>query len=119
MATVLVYTVRRGDPAEADETMRALLDLRTVRIIDVPPLSALASASIVRDRLGLEVDDDVSRACHSASGGNPLLLKMIADAISINSAPSVQAGGRAGWSGIVPPRRGAAGRPFRAVPTAC
>ncbi len=102
MPTVLVYTVRRGDPAEADETLRALLDLRTVSIIDVPQLSALASASIVRERLGIEVDDDVSRACHSASGGNPLLLKMIADAISIDSAPSVQRVEELGGAALAP-----------------
>lgn len=45
-----------------------------VDVVHPSPLSAAASAAVVRGRLGPSVPDDVCRACHTATGGNPFLL---------------------------------------------
>ncbi len=38
------------------------------------PLSRSAAAALVRQRLGEDADEEFSKACHTATGGNPLLL---------------------------------------------
>lgn len=38
------------------------------------PLSASAALELVRERLGADADEDFCRACHTATGGNPLFL---------------------------------------------
>jgi DNA-binding CsgD family transcriptional regulator len=43
-------------------------------VIALQPLSWAASAELVRDRLGAEAQDELCRACHVASAGNPFLL---------------------------------------------
>ncbi len=39
------------------------------------PLSQSASVALARERLGAEADEDFCRACHTATGGNPLFLR--------------------------------------------
>ncbi len=39
------------------------------------PLSEFAAVGLVREHLGASADDDFCRACHTATGGNPLFLR--------------------------------------------
>ncbi len=39
------------------------------------PLSQPASVTVARERLGADADEDFCRACHTATGGNPLFLR--------------------------------------------
>ncbi len=39
------------------------------------PLSQSAAAALARERLGPDVDEEFCRACHTATGGNPLFLR--------------------------------------------
>ncbi len=45
------------------------------------PLSPPAAADLVRERLGQDVDEVFAAACHSATGGNPLLLEELLKAL--------------------------------------
>jgi DNA-binding CsgD family transcriptional regulator len=72
---VLLLVARRtgespADPALVDE----LLSLAEGKPIRPAPLGPAAAARLVRAALGDEATDDFCRACHTATGGNPLLL---------------------------------------------
>lgn len=62
-------------PAENGAGVLAqLLHDLDVELVRPAPLSTVASAALVRARLGPDVSDAVCRACHTATGGNPFLL---------------------------------------------
>jgi DNA-binding CsgD family transcriptional regulator len=72
------------------------------------PLSPHAAAALVRERLGAEAAEDFCRACHSATGGNPLFLRELLGALdaagivpSATAAEEVQAVGPAAVSRFV------------------
>ena len=45
------------------------------------PLSESAAAALARERLGTEAADEFCRACHTATGGNPLFLRELLGAL--------------------------------------
>jgi DNA-binding CsgD family transcriptional regulator len=53
------------------------------------PLSEAAVADLVRDRLGDEADAPFAASCHSATGGNPLLLNELLKALETEGIPPV------------------------------
>jgi DNA-binding CsgD family transcriptional regulator len=56
------------------------------------PLSESAAASLTRERLGSHADDEFCRACHTATGGNPLFLRELLGALgSAGVVPSASA----------------------------
>ena len=56
------------------------------------PLSESASVDLARERLGAEAADEFCRACHRATGGNPLFLRELLGALeAAGVAPSVDA----------------------------
>ena len=56
------------------------------------PLSESAAVKFVRERLGSEADDAFCRACHAATGGNPLFLRELLHALAAAAVvPSAQA----------------------------
>ena len=56
------------------------------------PLSAAAALVLARDRLGAEADETFCRACHIATGGNPLFLSELLRGIEAEGlAPSAAA----------------------------
>jgi DNA-binding CsgD family transcriptional regulator len=72
------------------------------------PLSQSAAAALARERLGLEAADEFCRACHTATGGNPLFLRELLRALdaagvvpSSAAASEVQAVGPAAVSRFV------------------
>jgi DNA-binding CsgD family transcriptional regulator len=82
------------------------------------PLSPSAAADLVRERLGAEADDEFCRACHTASGGNPLFLRELLTALqaaavvpSAAAASEVQAVGPAAVSRFVLHRLARLGTP--------
>ncbi|MFL5863787.1 MAG: ATP-binding protein, partial [Solirubrobacteraceae bacterium] len=55
-------------------------------------LSELAAAAMTRERLGSDADEEFCRACHIATGGNPLFLRELLRALSsAGVAPSAEA----------------------------
>jgi DNA-binding CsgD family transcriptional regulator len=75
LGVLVVATVRSGDRASAPELLDGLLTLAT-ETMRPSPLGARAAACIVREQLGTATDS-FCRACHAATGGNPLLLRAL------------------------------------------
>ena len=72
------------------------------------PLSESASVALARERLGAEAAEEFCRACHRATGGNPLFLRELLSALdaagvapSAGAASEVQAVGPAAVSRFV------------------
>ena len=56
------------------------------------PLSEPAAAALARERLGADAAEEFCRACHTATGGNPLFLRELLNAVdAARIAPSVAA----------------------------
>jgi DNA-binding CsgD family transcriptional regulator len=79
---VLVVCGLRPSEPEADQTLlgEIAVDPDTV-LIRPRPLSEPAVADLVRGRLHETADDAFSAACHTATGGNPLLLNELLKAL--------------------------------------
>jgi DNA-binding CsgD family transcriptional regulator len=80
------------------------------------PLSRSAAVALARERLGAEADEEFCRACHAATGGNPLFLRELLGALhtagvvpSAAAASEVQAVGSAAVSRFVLHRLAALG----------
>src|SRR5215218_2157059 len=72
LRVLVVATVRGGDRATAPELLDHVLSL-ACETIRPSPLGGGAAAQVVRTELGTATDR-FCRACHAATGGNPLLL---------------------------------------------
>jgi DNA-binding CsgD family transcriptional regulator len=70
---LLVVATRPAEPGAAQELLDALMMAPTAAVLRPAPLSAGATAAVVRGRLP-EAVDAFSAACHRATGGNPFLL---------------------------------------------
>ena len=75
LPVLVVATVRGGDRATAPALLDHALALAS-ETIRPSPLGAAAAARIVRTQLGTATDS-FCRACHAATGGNPLLLQAL------------------------------------------
>jgi DNA-binding CsgD family transcriptional regulator len=77
-------------------------------VLQLRPLSESASVALARERLGAEAAEEFCRACHRATGGNPLFLRELLSALdaagvapSAGAASEVQAVGPAAVSRFV------------------
>jgi DNA-binding SARP family transcriptional activator len=102
LPVLVAASVRTGEPV-ADELLLTELaqDPATVGVRP-RPLSAAATATLVRDRLGAEADQQLTAACQEVTAGNPLLVRQLLAALAAEdldagaSAADVRAiGGRA------------------------
>jgi ATP/maltotriose-dependent transcriptional regulator MalT len=75
LPVLVAATLRSGDRVSAPELLDGLLSLAS-ETVRPSPLGARAAARIVRARLGTATDS-FCRACHTATGGNPLLLRAL------------------------------------------
>ena len=85
-------------------------------VLQPRPLSESASVALARERLGAEAAAEFCRACHRATGGNPLFLRELLGALeaagvapSVDAASEVQAVGPAAVSRFVLHRLAALG----------
>jgi tetratricopeptide (TPR) repeat protein len=75
-----ISMVLAGRPPEHTESEVAALwsqmGSRPAAVVLYPrPLSESAALALTRERLGAEAEEDFGRACHTATGGNPLFLR--------------------------------------------
>jgi DNA-binding SARP family transcriptional activator len=105
---LLVGTVRTGEQHEDDGLLAELALEPSALVLRPAPLSAAASAGIVADRLGPPASPLFTRACHAATGGNPLLLRQLLRALEADRvrpdaahADTVVAVGSRAMSGMV------------------
>ena len=92
----MLLTGRPPDPAAADAgSLWAQVASRPqAGVLHPQPLSQSASVAMARERLGAEADEEFCRACHEATGGNPLFLRELLSALhAAGVTPSVDAAG--------------------------
>lgn len=71
---LVVLASRRGEPGAEADLLRSLWQEIGERPIEPGLLSERAVARLVRERLGPQSAEDLCRACHQATRGNPFLL---------------------------------------------
>ena len=77
----IVVGLRLAEPGEAPALLSRILSDPVSTIIQPMPLSPLAAARLVCERLSRDADADFCAACHAITGGNPLLLQELGDAV--------------------------------------
>lgn len=77
---LLVAAGRVPDPEARSPLWAELADDRSGSVLRPRPLSASAAAKLVRARLPA-ADEEFCRACHEATGGNPLFLRELLSAL--------------------------------------
>jgi DNA-binding CsgD family transcriptional regulator len=74
LPVLLALTARPNEPDAEVEMLRGLTTALNIPVIRPALLSEAATETIVRRRLGPNASEEVIRACHLATGGNPLLV---------------------------------------------
>lgn len=77
---VLVMSTRDGDPDAEQVTVRELARTATV-VTQLRPLSPDGVESLVHEYFGPMRDNAFALACHSTSGGNPMMLTLLLNGI--------------------------------------
>jgi DNA-binding CsgD family transcriptional regulator len=72
---VVVVGVRPGEPGEDPGVLGQIVSDPLAHVMRPAPLSADATARLVRATLAYEADDAFCAACHQETGGNPQLLR--------------------------------------------
>ena len=80
LPVLLLAAARPADP-DGEELWRELTSDPAAEILRPGTLSEPAVAQVLRSRLGTEVDEKFSAACHEATGGNPLFLRELVAAL--------------------------------------
>ena len=110
LRVAMLLAGRPPDSAVADGgSLWALVASRPqTGVLQPRPLSPTASAALTRERLGAEAAEEFCRACHEATGGNPLFLRELLSALdaagvepTAGAAGEVQAVGPAAVSRFV------------------
>jgi DNA-binding CsgD family transcriptional regulator len=71
----MVLAGRPGEPDGVAASLWSQIASRPSAVLLQPhPLSSAAATALARDRLGESADETFCRACHEATGGNPLFL---------------------------------------------
>ncbi|HEY2764602.1 MAG TPA: AAA family ATPase [Pseudonocardiaceae bacterium] len=92
LALLVVVGLR---PAESAADQHLLAQITTdplATMVRPAPLSAQASAQLVRGVLDATAEDEFCLACHTATGGNPLLLRELADTAAAEGLAATAAG---------------------------
>jgi DNA-binding CsgD family transcriptional regulator len=87
LRVVLAAAVRPGEGTDAAGLPAPLLEV-AASVLRVGPLSEAGSEALVRRALGPRADEELCRACHEATGGNPFYLR------ELTAALKTEAGGR-------------------------
>ena len=114
---LVATTLRSTDPGVDPALVADIAHSPATRAVRPGPLSAEAVAELVRERLGPNAEPEFCAACHSATGGNPLLLGQLLTALEGDSVkPDAQQrrrGARHRPAGGLPRRAAAPGPPAR------
>ena len=92
----MLLTGRPPDPAgdEAGPLWAHMASRPSAVALYPRPLSEPAAVALARERLGAEAAEEFCRACHTATGGNPLFLRELLRALdAAGIAPSATAAG--------------------------
>jgi DNA-binding CsgD family transcriptional regulator len=87
LPVLVAGAIRAGEPAIDPALLANLSDQRSVQVIKPRALSEAAATALIRSRLGKDADPEFSAASHHVTGGNPLLLAELVDAVRDDSIP--------------------------------
>ncbi len=87
LPVVLVASLRRSEPGADEALLGELTSDPQTQLIMPRLLTAAAVAEVVRDRLGEGVEPAFAKACHAATGGNPLLLEELLKTLAADQVP--------------------------------
>ncbi|MEV0897575.1 AAA family ATPase [Actinoplanes sp. NPDC049802] len=91
---VTVLAIRSGEPAADPMLLGELLSAATTAPIRPGPLDRIATAELIREILP-SATGELIRDCHAAAGGNPFLIRMLAE--DDRTTPSTGTAGIARW----------------------
>jgi DNA-binding CsgD family transcriptional regulator len=92
---LLVVAARPAEPGAEEVLLEPLRNDPLTRVLRPAPLSEAAARLIVRAAFSRRADARLCRACQGATGGNPLLLRMLAHALRAEGVhPTAPDGGR-------------------------
>jgi predicted ATPase len=83
LPVLLLATVRTGEPDADEDLLEAIRQAPTISL-SPSPLSPKAVGSIVAGRLDQEPEDEFVAACHTATGGNPLLVRELVAGLELD-----------------------------------
>jgi DNA-binding CsgD family transcriptional regulator/tetratricopeptide (TPR) repeat protein len=83
LPVLLLATIRTGEP-DADEDLLDAVRQAPAVSLSPAPLSAPAVGSIVASRLGERPEEAFVAACHTATGGNPLLVRELVAGLELD-----------------------------------
>jgi DNA-binding CsgD family transcriptional regulator len=78
----IVAGLRPAEPGEAPALLSQIVSDPRALVVQPAPLSLAATAQLVRATLSPGADDALCIACHEITGGNPLLLRDLRNAIT-------------------------------------
>lgn len=81
LCVTLVLALREGDPGEDEPHLHHLTE-RAPSVLRLRPLPPEGTVDVVRAHFGRPVDPARAQACHEATGGHPLLVTAILDALT-------------------------------------
>lgn len=88
---LLVVAARHAEPAAEGALLEPLRNDPLTRLLHPAPLSEAAASLIVRAAFSPRADAELCRACRDATGGNPLLLRMLSHTLRAEGAdPTAQ-----------------------------
>jgi DNA-binding CsgD family transcriptional regulator/tetratricopeptide (TPR) repeat protein len=89
---LMVLGLRPAEPSVNQHLLAYITTDPLSRVVRPAPLSKKASAQLVRTVLAGQPEDAFCLACHTATGGNPLLLRELADAAAAEGLEATAAG---------------------------
>lgn len=89
---LLVLAIRPAEPTVDQHLITQISTDPLATVLHPAPLSQQASAQLVRTVLTANAADAFCLACHTATGGNPLLLRELADAVAAEGLAATAAG---------------------------
>lgn len=81
LPVLLVVAARPGEPGPHEAVLQPLRGDPLTTVLRPFPLTTVAAATVVQSVFSPDADDELCRECRSATGGNPLLLGMLARAL--------------------------------------
>src|SRR5262245_8918462 len=105
---VLVVGLRQSEPGVDPALLAQVVADPLATVVRPAPLSTFAVTELLRANLGVEAEDSFGASCHEITGGNPLLLHELVNALVAEGVDPVETdvstlrelAARAGWRAV-------------------
>jgi DNA-binding CsgD family transcriptional regulator/tetratricopeptide (TPR) repeat protein len=91
LPVLAIATVRTGEPDAPEAVLREIRSEQASRRLRPTPLSLDATVSYLRERISSAAELAFCGACHHATGGNPLLLAELCQALTLEGIKPTEA----------------------------